>query len=398
MNPYFVYIFGFSVAILLYQLKWAAIYPDLSLDLFIFIFFTLLISFAIGSVTTEKINIRYFKLCYNSNISMITAFNYFSWSLVFAYAGEIPLLGVMTGDKYDYSQFSGIPFYFGFVMSFQGFFCTYLFHMFISTKMKNVLILYLLNIVPYILFFGRGLILIVLVSTTFIYISSRLTDNSSIKSFSTLILKIFTFFFAILFLFGIAGDMRSVSQVGNNTGSDLIENVGSPTSSFRNTGLPKEMFWGYLYASSPLANLQKNIQMDRYSDINTKNITNFIVNEIVPDYISSGIKKRFDLDNDFPIPLITPALNVTTIYAPSFYHLSWVGLLLMFTFIMILPILYLNLLGRDNPLAICGIATISTMYLFNTFANMIVFSGISFQLIYPLIFRKILNARISNDN
>ncbi|NJL10558.1 MAG: hypothetical protein HC908_11380 [Calothrix sp. SM1_7_51] len=147
-----------------------------------------------------------------------------------------------------------------------------------------------------------------------------------------------------------------------------------------------------MYASSPLANLQTNISDVRHENINLLSFFQFFNNEIIPDFISKRINSVFELEKGINL-LIDPNITTCTVYAGSYFYLSWYGLYLMGIFILVFPLIYIKLLPKNSLLNITGIAILNTLYLFFIFDNMFYFSGLSFQLIYPLILRKILKPK-----
>jgi hypothetical protein len=192
----------------------------------------------------------------------------------------------------------------------------------------------------------------------------------------------------LLYLFGIAGNVRIMHQEGrteNITSSEIILKIGDAKSSFRESIIPKEYFWAYLYISSPLANLQQTISNSESVDFTFGRLLSFINFEILPDFVSKRISEFLEVKK-MKINQITPALTAGTVYAGSYVYLNWLGLVLMFSFTMLASCSYIILLRRDNVFFITGISILNTLILFNIFSNMFYFSGASFQLVYPLIF------------
>jgi hypothetical protein len=192
----------------------------------------------------------------------------------------------------------------------------------------------------------------------------------------------------LLYLFGIAGNVRSMHQAGRTesiTSSDIILTIGDAKGSFRKSIIPKEYFWAYLYISSPLANLQRTIADSDSVDLTFGRLLSFINFEIFPDFVSKRISKFLEVKK-MGINRITPALAVGTVYAGSYVYLNWLGLVLMFSCTIFASFIYIILLKRDSTFFITGIAILNTLVLFNMFSNMFSFSGVSFQLVYPLIF------------
>jgi hypothetical protein len=192
----------------------------------------------------------------------------------------------------------------------------------------------------------------------------------------------------LFYLFGVAGNIRCSHQYGrteNITSSDIILGIGDAKDSFRESIIPKEFFWAYLYISSPLANLQNTMISDGPADLTVSRLLHFTNFEILPDFASKRIANFLEIER-INIKQITPALTVGTVYARSYVYLDWLGLALMFSFTMLVSFSYIILLRRDNVFFITGISILNTVILFNIFSNMFYFSGVSFQLAYPLFF------------
>lgn len=381
-NPFFVYILGFSIPLLVYQLGWSNIFPKISFGLFLFLLLTSLYSFLVGCFVYNKKFIVYRDISYDKNISIIAVLIFMGFFLEFMYVGHIPLLTILSGTKeYDYATF-GIKSFHVFLITFSSFYSVYIFHVFLSTMRKRYIAICILMLVMPLLIYNRGIFLLNLSSCLFVYLLS--IRKLYFKFAFVLVLLALL----LLYLFGIAGNVRIMHQKGrteNITSSEIILKIGDAKSSFRESIIPKEYFWAYLYISSPLANLQKTIANSDSADLTFGRLLSFINFEILPDFVSKRISKYLDVKK-MKINQITPALTVGTVYAGSYVYLNWLGLVLMFLFTMLASFSYIILLRRDNVFFITGISILNTLILFNIFSNMFYFSGVSFQLVYPLIF------------
>jgi hypothetical protein len=385
-NPYFIYVLSFSLALLLYQLNWSAIYPVLTLPLICFLSITFIVAIYLGINVKNKDVFTYKTIHYNSNVIRITILNYLLWSVNMAYSGGIPLLSIIRGDFSNIREF-GMPILHVSIVGFTIFFCLYLFHQYLSSSRKQLLYLYVANLLVPMLAFNRSLLMNIIIGTLFLYIHSKQNQIFKLRFVKQLVARILPIMLVVLFIFGFIGNVRTANQLTTNyqgDSDDLILMIGNAKPEFYNTGLPKELFWAYIYLSSPLANLQENISFGRDKNIVNQNYTDFLVSEIVPDFISKRINGMQGREEN-PSLLIHPALNVGTVYLGSYYYLSWIGLILMGTFIMAFPIVYISLLRTDECLFICGVAMLNTMYFFVIFDNIFALSGMSFQLVYPLI-------------
>ena len=380
-NPFFLYILGFSIPLLVYQLGWSNIFPKISFGLFLFLLLTYLYSFLVGYYVYNKKFIVYRDISYDKNISVLAVLIFTGFFLECMYVGHIPLLTVLSGKEYDYTTF-GIKSFHVFCVTFGSFYTVYIFHVFLSTKRKTCLAICILMFVIPLLTYNRGMFLLNLSSCLFVYLLSIR------KLYFKFVVILVLLALPVLYLFGIAGNVRVMHQAGrteNITSSDLILKIGDAKDGFKESIIPKEYFWAYIYISSPLANLQKTLEDSDSVDLTFGRLLSFVNFEILPDFVSKRISKFLEVKK-MKINQITPALTVGTEYAGSYVYLNWLGLVLMFSYTMFVSFVYIILLKKNRTFFITGIAILNTLVFFNMFSNMFSFSGVSFQLVYPLIF------------
>ena len=386
ISPYFAYIFAFVLGLLTYQLDWSNIYPTLNPLLILFIATTFVVASYLGISIKNDPRLEYHVANYIPSFK-ITLASYFFWALEMAYCQVIPIVKILRGDSYLYTDFEGIPSLHVIVYAFQIFFCTYLFHLYLCKKTKSTLCIYILNVMPFALIFSRGGLTMVIISCFFVYILSVSYTLNIARLLNILLLKLVPFCMLFLLLFGALGNVRSTSQLDDSdAGNSLILQVGEATPKFYSSGVPAELYWGYLYISSPIANLQENINSVTAKNIQVdfNHFISFISNEILPDFISKRVNEVFGISRT-GYSLIIPALTVSTVYAGSYSHLSWIGIILMAIFTMGFPKWYIPLLSVDNPLRVSGIAVLNSIYLLLLFDNMFRVSGMILPLIYPIL-------------
>jgi hypothetical protein len=80
------------------------------------------------------------------------------------------------------------------------------------------------------------------------------------------------------------------------------------------------------------------------------------------------------------------SINVATVYANPYLSAGWPGMILMAIMILLFPVLYLGLLRKKQVFYVTATSILGSLYLFLVFDNMFTFTGLSFQLIYPLVF------------
>lgn len=368
-NPFYLYIISFSLIILFYQLGWSTLYPPLSIEVIIFFAVSFLVSLYLGAVIDKYKPINFVNIEESLSTRILIGI-YFLFILEFIHNRGIPLLLVFTDSGYKYNEF-GIKTLHPILATFTSFYSVYIFHVFLSTRNKKYLVfLFLLLLLP-ILYFDRGAFFIVLTSMLFVYLMS--VRKIRIKILGIILVSVIFLFY----LFGVLGNYR-VTRTPSN---DYFLEISDASEKFIDSKIPKEFMWSYIYISSPLANLQSNITKEAHQK---KQVKNFIVTELLPDFLSKRIAplihaERAELKN------ISPFLTVGTIYARSYVLLGWAGIIIMFIFCSAFVFSYIILLRKNSIYYVTGISILCTFVIYNSFTNMIYFSGISFQLVYPLV-------------
>lgn len=283
-------------------------------------------------------------------------------SMEFVHNRGVPLLMILDGLEYNYVNF-GIKTIHVFILTFVSFYTTYLFHLFISTKDKKILIETLLLLSYPLLIMNRGAWLITTTSLILIFIMSF--RSIKLKSIFNLIILLLI----ILFIFGSIGDTRMKSK-------DTFVSISKPNEDFNESNIPKSYLWAYIYITSPLGNLQATIDQKLY-----ESLRGFIFGCMMPDFIS----KRLDVSVN-PSARISPVLNVGGIYALAYANMGWIGMVAIFMYFIMFIFIYLIFLPRNTPYTVTGMALISTLVIFNIFSNMMIFSGLIIQLAYPILF------------
>lgn len=364
-NPFIIYIISFGGVLCAYQLKWSDIYPDLSIDLLFFFIATFFLSLIFAVYISKDV-----ERTRDYEVSKLSPAVYLFLIVGFvsdiAYQGDIPLRLIIEGVDYSYNNF-GIPTLHVAIITFGGTFSVIRFSDYLYSKKPEFLIQALMPIIYDILIVNRGAALIAMISWIFIVIIKN--DGLGVKKWIiTAILLL-----SALYFFGIVGDIRS--------GEGGIEEIGKPTESFENLGVPKAYFWTYIYLTSPFANLQEIINVLPHE---TGSLSGFVVGEMMPDFISKRILPIIGDEEIIKTPLISPALNVTTIYARSYWYLGWIGLIIMFVVLVAAILLYVKFTLR-SPYRVPALALLNTLIVFCIFDNMIAFSGMSLQLAWLLL-------------
>ncbi len=380
VNPFFVYIFGFFIAIIVYQFDWSYLYPSLSFELMGFLIFTFIVSAALGVYIHKKKILRFNNFPNKLNVNKLVILITIGYILNFAYSGRVPLFAISSNiEGVNYVDF-GIPTFYVVLATFTSFLTVYLFKCYLVEKKRRFLFLCVYLMFFPLLVFNRGAILINLSSIFFVYLFSYKKNRLKIY------LKLLIIVIAILMGFGFLGNIRTKNQMGKENSVDLNEvmmDMGEAKPNFVNSPIPKEYFWSYLYIASPLANLQTNVDHQKV-DYSIANFLQYINGELNFDFISQRISSIFNVEKPENVR-IAPWLTVCTVYATSYSYFGWFGMIITFLFLMAVTFIYLLIIKTNNPYFTTSIAILCTFFLFCIFDNMFFFSGLSFQLVYPIL-------------
>jgi hypothetical protein len=210
----------------------------------------------------------------------------------------------------------------------------------------------------------------------------------SSKKLLKLIVRLTIIIIGVLFLFGLAGNVR---VTGNKNVNSIILDWGQATENFRNSIIPKEFFWGYLYTTSPLANVQETINHHHITNFSLQKFGTFINRNFLPDFIWK--RNVFFIRPYEHVDQISSAFTVGTVYGTSFAYMGWWGIFIMFFYILFFNLVVLLSFSKSSSFFVTGVAILDCIMLFNIFDNMFSFSGLSLQLFYPIFFGLFSNVR-----
>ena len=378
ISPFICYTVSFLVVVVVYLFGWSELYPRLSGGLLMFLGCTLIIStvfhwqlvkrklFAFKKLDTEKLP-----------VVGTTIFIFILWTVEFIYEGGIPLLKILLHLPYNYRLF-GVPSLHVFVVTFSSFFTIYLFHLYLSKRSKLLLILYLLNLSAALLIYSRAMLFFNITGSIIVFmLSLKKIPYGKMVIIVAIIVP-------LLFLFGVLGSLRVSREAHEPYNNENFMDTGEASESFRKSIIPKEYFWTYIYVSSPLANLQYNIDRNPEPEFSVRSLFWAGVYECLPDFIT----KRIHTLRDTKPPKeyrINYSFNVSTVYSRAYSYAEWGGVVMMGVFLIIFPWLFLKVLDRHSDFFITGWTILCTMYFFLSYDNTFRFTGLSFQLVYPII-------------
>ena len=208
------------------------------------------------------------------------------------------------------------------------------------------------------LLFSRGQFIITALAAIFVYVRRR--------GFSRwFLIGLAAIGATVLWGFGILGDLRSHGA----SGESIILNLGGASDHFLNSNIPGELFWPYIYISSPLANLQLNVTGRVATDVPAL----YFALEFLPDFVSKRIVSE-EAVSSISLILITPQLTVTTMYGLAFVLMGWLGMLLSFAYFIVISLSCLTILKGSRYL-ISTSSILSSLAFLGIFDNMYLFAG-----------------------
>jgi hypothetical protein len=367
-NPFYIFSLSFSIAIFTYLWNWSSLYPRLSFTLLIF----LLVSVVVFAIQGFKIR---------NNILIVKGVRDSPY-INDAIFGVILLLGIVNvfvmgyipifDRSHDYRDF-GAPVIDPLFNSLCIFFAVFFFQVFVDTKKKKNLIFYLVILIFQALIFRRSTIVWILTSSAVVYVIYK-------QKISLIIIISAIIFIPLLsYCFGIYGNKRS-----NLSESYVINDLGA-SAAFKNSGISYNHYITYLYLSSPLANLQKNVD-DGTGFLNKKDFKNFFFYCILPQSFTMRLEGPLML-NPPQCSLIMPHLIVGTFLMVSFYTLGWIGMLSMLLYLLFIIILCLYLIKKWSTFSTSTFSILITMVsllIFTNFLNRLDVLLILF--VYPVFF------------
>lgn len=365
-NPYATYALGFGVALAVYSLGYSDLYPPLQQSLIWFILLTcavsLVLAFTIGNIADSHIHRRESAELHFYIFLLLMAV--FGAEVI--HNGGIPLLLSATALDFNYQDF-GIPTVHVAFVGFCYFYAVYWFDVYLLENRRLFLAFAISATSTSLLMFSRGAFIITLLGIVFVYVQRRGLSRRLLQTFAGLAV-------IITWGFGLLGDLRTHGA----SGETLILDIGFANDKFLQSNLPTEIFWPYLYVSSPLANLQLNM----IARVDNDSPGLYFALEYLPDFVSKRVVTEEAGAGSEPI-LITQELAVTTMYGRAFILMGWLGLLLSFFYFVVVSIICMRILSGSKYF-VSATAILSSLAFLNIFNNMYIFAGGILQVIVAL--------------
>lgn len=370
INPFLMFGFTFLFVMVTFNFKLSGLYISASSDVMNIVFLLLIsLSLFIGCLyKTTTIN-RNKLIVASKSVSLNKSLA--SGILIFGFLAEclnnngIPLLMVFRGESYDYTQF-GIKTFHVFYMGYLSASAVVNYERYIHSKKRSFLIPPILSIIITLLIMNRGATFLIIFPMALMYIST-LKVKFRIRHMFIVLSGIVMF----IVLFGVLGDKRM--QASGYDQENAIYEIGKADPIF--TGLPSGFFWTYLYSTSPFANL---LLQENYNNTDRGDVGDFISAAILPDFISKYTNP--DLPNKYALDKITPELNVATGFSQALIIYGVTGVILLFMWFLFVNAFFIKLNQHAYLISTC--ATLSSMAIFMSFNNMMIFSSCVIQLIF----------------
>lgn len=278
-----------------------------------------------------------------------------------------------------YKDFAGIPFLHVVILFSINIFSIFFFHQYLICGKKILLLKSLIFLFLNILYVNRGAFLIVLMSLFILYLMKKRTINLFVM------FKVVIGVIAVIYCFGLLGNIREEASRDNE---NKILQIGGASDTFINSGIPSHFYWGYLYAISPLGNLQ-NLIDNKYSNTSDANSwLSCLCSQFLPDFLSKRVLAFFVVEQSKNY-LVSDSLNAPTVYYGVFYSMGWIGMFLMFYFQLLVYVVYISCVSKESPFYLTGVSVIISTTFFNTFNNMWYHTGLS--MLFLVIILSVLN-------
>lgn len=308
-NPAFFFSSVWIVVLWLYSRHYVLVLETLKQETTIFILLSLIIfslpfslSFFLKNrkytplLLPQKINIKFKKI--------LKGWIVFSFVEILIFR-SLPILA-FTGMDAFYTEW-GIPSLHGFLNAIIITISNILFYKYMVYKKKNYLIFYFLCLCWPILLLTRQVLMSMILQMGLIYLYCNKIRFS--KVFQYLIPV-----FVVIILFGLLGDLRS--------GEDAMENVAGISENYPSF-LPSGFLWVYVYLTSPLNNLNHNL--DVYPDLNFSPW--IVLGNLFPSFIRD---KLLPENTGVATDLVNENLNVVTMHPQYLSAFGYIGALVFY--------------------------------------------------------------------
>lgn len=336
LNIFLLYSVVWSVVLILYFFGWSDHLSALSSDLLLFISISIIVSFIFSIFFRDKF--KYKELKENPHKKrIIIFFLMLLYILSFLISKSVPLIDVIRGSTIKEISF-GMPHFNLFLISFSIVYSVYLSYIYLNFKDKKTLLEIMVIWGYFILTLERQNILICILLFLNILLSKyrmeRKANNKLNKKAIRNIVLLIIALFVVLYGFGAIGNYRHGYDFND---SYMISVVGRMNENYPKS-IPQEYFWSYVYVTTPLANLNTNVnyltpQNDAYSS--------FML--FLPQFIAN----RLGFSKHAPL-LVNKSLTASTAYANIYEYSGFSGMYIMFGVYMLVCAFIIYLCNKKN--------------------------------------------------
>lgn len=369
INPFLLFPIALLFLVGMYSLGWSNLFPELNLNMYIFIV-SLSSLFLVIGWTIKKL-----KVIEYSDIPQINLNKHNPVLVVFVmiilfimdvkYSGTIPLL---AGDIEQYESF-GMPIVDPLILSLIVFYSIYWFHVFLTIRKKKFLLFIFFNILMCILMARRATLVYVFVSILFVYIQKiKYVKKSSLILIFFLVLGFSSFF-------GYLGNMKAGLE------DDYTTTYMGASDKFYQSGVPNLHYITYLYVCSPIANFQLTLNAEN----NNYSFLNMIVGEFTPDFIANKITNFFNLTyNGGSMEKVMEVLNVGTYFSGPYMTYGWLGVLFSVFYMIMFALTILFAYKKKSQYQVTLNAFLCSIFLMALFSNVFRLSMVCFVFLMPI--------------
>lgn len=369
MNFCYWYAIIWSAILFFYSLDWSGLNTDLLPEVKWFLIISIFIAFILGYLNRSLFKFRKPTKFRYANV-WITLAVVLGFVITLLYMGVIPIFTVFQGSGYVIRR--TIPVFYVVLITYSSFYYVYLLYIFICTNRKIFLFQALAIILFYMLLFLRGhLVMLLFMSLVMVLGANKERIKSQIR-----VKHIFLLFIGAiltLWLFGVMGNIR---QGYSWNDCSLIEAAGDYVDRYPNW-LPKEFMWAYSYITSPLNNMNNSMINMRVE----LNAFNYCVSYL-PDFLTKRITPNYDASSS--IVLVNKAFNATAGFIHGYVYGGFFGMLNVFLIIIVGPLVILRSFKPLAEMIVPSLVITCLIVVFMFFVNTLSYSGISFQLVYPM--------------
>jgi len=378
VNPFFAYCLAFVFSILLYLMGWSSIYPELTTSLLVF-FLLSFIPFIIGGLYLNKhisLNLQDHSvkpLMFDIPFCLLSCLGI----LIFILGGYVPFFR----ENYNYKEF-GLPVIDTLFYSLSIYLSVFYLSSYLASRSRKLLIYLLVIIVFQILLFNRYTLLWIFISALYLLIINK-------RSIPPVFLIIGIVLFVIAsYCFGLFGNLRS------SFSKEYVLNELYASSRFNDLRISHNYYITYLYISSPLANLQENLNETDQSK--NRDLKNYLLYSIFPISITKRVEKPLHISPP-EYNLIIPSLTAGTYFMNGCFSYGWTGMVLLEIFFILYILGVLAIIPHNSPFFIISIVLLTTTASLLIFDNFLTRMDVILNLfIYPFIFHH-LQLRMSKE-